>query len=81
MMVQDRIRLTPSLGFLFLSLDDEIEVIKNRLMIETFKDLIRFLSKNKKWWLLPILLFLLSLASLIVYSQGTVVAPFVYTLF
>ncbi|NOT78992.1 MAG: hypothetical protein HOP07_08310 [Bacteriovoracaceae bacterium] len=50
-------------------------------MIETFKDLIRFLSKNKKWWLLPILLFLLSLASLIVYSQGTVVAPFVYTLF
>jgi hypothetical protein len=50
-------------------------------MIEVIKDFSRFLNQNKKWWLVPIFLFLLFLGTLIIYSQGSVVAPFVYSFF
>ena len=36
---------------------------------------------RKKYWLLPILLVLALLGALIVLTQGTAVAPFIYTLF
>jgi hypothetical protein len=39
-----------------------------------------FLMQNKKWWLLPLVLVLLTLTAL-VFLSGTSVAPFVYTLF
>lgn len=45
------------------------------------KELWNFLKVRKKWWLAPILLFLLLLGLLIISTQGTVVAPFIYTLF
>jgi len=40
-----------------------------------------YLKANKKWWLFPIVIFLLLLGALIVLSQGSAVAPFIYTLF
>ena len=40
-----------------------------------------FLKINKKWWLFPIVIFLLLLGALIVLTQGSAVAPFIYTLF
>ena len=40
-----------------------------------------FLRERKKFWLLPIILALLLMGGLIVLTQGTAVAPFVYTLF
>ena len=40
-----------------------------------------FLRERKKFWLLPIVLVLLLMGGLIVLSQGSAVAPFVYTLF
>ncbi len=40
-----------------------------------------FLKVRKKWWLTPIVLFSLLLGLLIVLTQGSAVAPFVYTLF
>jgi len=40
-----------------------------------------FLRVRKKWWLLPIVLFLLALGALIVFAEGSAVAPFIYTLF
>ncbi len=39
-----------------------------------------FLSQNKKWWLLPILMVMLLLGALIMLS-GSTMAPFIYTLF
>jgi hypothetical protein len=39
-----------------------------------------FLSQNKKWWLLPILIVMLILGGLILLSM-TAAAPFIYTLF
>ena len=41
----------------------------------------KFLRIRKKFWLLPILVMLVLFGGLIVLSQGSVVAPFIYTLF
>jgi hypothetical protein len=40
-----------------------------------------FLKVRKKWWLAPIIIMLLLLGMLIFISQGSAVAPFIYTLF
>jgi hypothetical protein len=45
------------------------------------KELWNFMRARKKFWLLPILLMMALFGALIVMSQGSVVAPFVYTLF
>jgi len=44
------------------------------------RELIGFLSQNKKWWLAPIIVVML-LLGLLVFLGGTGVAPFIYTLF
>jgi len=40
-----------------------------------------FLKYNKKWWLLPIVGFMILLGALIIFTEGSAVAPFIYTLF
>jgi len=50
-------------------------------MLELLKDLWSFMRARKKFWLAPIILILLLLGMLIVLSQGSAVAPFIYTLF
>ena len=50
-------------------------------MLDLLKDLWDFLKIRKKFWLAPIILILLLLGGLIVLSQGSAVAPFIYTLF
>ena len=45
------------------------------------KELLDFLLTRKKYWLLPIIIVLLLFGGLIIYSQGTAVAPFIYTIF
>ncbi len=40
-----------------------------------------FLKIRKKWWLTPIVVMLVLLGALIFFSQGSALAPFVYTLF
>jgi hypothetical protein len=40
-----------------------------------------FLRERKKFWLLPMVLFLFLLGALIVLTEGSAVAPFIYTLF
>jgi hypothetical protein len=45
------------------------------------KELFKFMKERKKFWLLPIFLILALFGALIVLSQGSAVAPFVYTLF
>ncbi|MBX9635106.1 MAG: hypothetical protein K2X44_09010 [Magnetospirillum sp.] len=44
-------------------------------------ELISFLRARKKYWLLPILVMMVVFGGLIVLSQGSAVAPFIYTLF
>jgi hypothetical protein len=50
-------------------------------MFEFFKEFWDFLKVRKKYWLLPILIVLVLFGSLIALSQGTAVAPFIYTIF
>ncbi|MBT8386738.1 MAG: hypothetical protein KJO12_04950 [Ignavibacteria bacterium] len=40
-----------------------------------------FLKVRKKWWLAPILLFLILLGGLIIFTQGSALAPFIYAIF
>ena len=50
-------------------------------MIDFLREFWDFLKVRKKYWLFPILIVLFLFGSLIVLSQGTVVAPFIYTIF
>ena len=50
-------------------------------MSEFALELWDFLRERKKFWLLPIIIFMVLLGSLIVLTEGSAVAPFVYTLF
>jgi hypothetical protein len=45
------------------------------------KELWTFLRINKKLWLLPIILVMVLMGGLLVLAQGSVMAPFIYTLF
>lgn len=49
--------------------------------MDILKDLLLFLRERKKFWLAPVIIVLLLLGVLIVFSSGSAVAPFVYTLF
>ena len=49
--------------------------------MEFIKELWNFLIERKKLWLAPIIIVLLIFGGLIILSQGSVVAPFIYTLF
>ena len=40
-----------------------------------------FLKVRKKWWLLPIVIFLVLLGGLIILTQGSALAPFIYAIF
>ena len=50
-------------------------------MLELLKDLWAFMRERKKLWLGPIILMLLLLGALIVLTQGSAIAPFIYTIF
>ena len=50
-------------------------------MLELLRDLWGFMRERKKFWLAPIITILLLLGSLIVLTQGSAIAPFIYTLF
>lgn len=45
------------------------------------KEFFAFLKERKKWWLAPIVLFLLLLGALLVFAKGSALAPFIYSLF
>lgn len=49
--------------------------------MDFIREFTRFLLVRKKYWLAPILLAMLLVAFLIVFSKGSAVAPFIYTVF
>ena len=49
--------------------------------MEFIKDLLGFLAERKKWWLLPVILALLTIGALIAFTGGSSVAPFIYAVF
>jgi hypothetical protein len=49
--------------------------------LSIFGELWQFLKVRKKWWLFPIILFLILLGGLIILTQGSALAPFIYAIF
>jgi len=49
--------------------------------VDFIVELWAFMRARKKFWLLPIILMMLLLGGLIVLTQGSVIAPFIYTIF
>ncbi len=45
------------------------------------KEFLEFLSIRKKYWLFPILIILVIFGGLIILTQGSAIAPFIYTIF
>jgi hypothetical protein len=44
-------------------------------------ELFRYLGKRKKYWLVPVILLMLTIGGLLLLAQGSVIGPFIYTLF
>jgi len=51
----------------------------NRFAI--IKEFLEFLRERKKWWIAPIVIFLMLLGGLLVFAKGSALAPFIYSLF
>jgi len=49
--------------------------------MELLKELIKFFKVRKKYWLLPMVIIFLIFGFLFILTQGTVIAPFIYTIF
>ena len=49
--------------------------------LSIISELWEFLKVRKKWWLMPIILFLVLLGGLIIITQGSALAPFIYAIF
>jgi len=49
--------------------------------MDIFMEFLAFLRERKKLWLLPIIIVMLVLGGLLFLAQGSVVAPFIYTMF
>ncbi|NIM19388.1 MAG: hypothetical protein GTO51_03305 [Candidatus Latescibacteria bacterium] len=49
--------------------------------LSIFGELWAFMRVRKKWWLGPIFFFLLILSLLIIFTEGSALAPFIYALF
>jgi hypothetical protein len=47
----------------------------------TIKELWTFLCERKRWWIMPIIIFLLVLGVVLVFAEGSALAPFIYSLF
>jgi hypothetical protein len=59
-----------------------ISAIKEKVSrLSIIKEFFYFLKARKVWWLAPIIIFLLVLGILIIFVEGSALAPFIYTLF
>ncbi len=53
-------------------------LIKQGSMWQLCKEFLLFLKQEKRWWLVPLVVILLILGALIIFSSGSVLAPFMY---
>ncbi len=50
-------------------------------LLELLKDVWDFLATRKKYWLAPLIITIILMGALIIFTQGSVVAPFIYSIF
>ncbi len=51
------------------------------VFLDLIKDIWDFLRVRKKYWLAPLIITIVLMGALIIFTQGSVVAPFIYTIF
>ncbi len=51
------------------------------MKLSIVKEIFEFLMKKKKFWIIPIIVILLLLGLIIILTEGSAIAPFIYTLF
>ena len=51
------------------------------MKLSILKEFWGFMKERKKWWLMPIIIMLVLLGLVIVLTEGSAIAPFIYTLF
>jgi len=49
--------------------------------MEFLKEIVSFILKRKKFWLVPIIFVSLTLGGIVILTQGSAIAPFIYTVF
>jgi hypothetical protein len=49
--------------------------------LAVIREIWSFLRVRKKWWIAPIIAFLLMAGALIIFTEGSAIAPFIYTIF
>ena len=52
-----------------------------KALFELLGDIIDFLKTRKKYWLAPLIITIILMGALIVFTQGSVFAPFIYSIF
>ncbi len=52
-----------------------------KVFFELVLDIWEFLRIRKKYWLAPLIFTILFMGALIIFTQGSVIAPFIYTIF
>ncbi len=62
-------------------IDGLFRINRGKKMLGVIAELWRFMRVRKKFWLLPIIIVMLIFGALIVLTQGSAVAPFIYTVF
>ena len=62
-----------------LTMDTQKQI--NLANMSIIKELIQFLIVRKKFWLLPIIALSVILGGLVIFTQGTAISPFIYTIF
>ena len=50
-------------------------------LLDLAKDIWDFMKVRKKYWLAPLIITIILMGALIVFTQGSVIAPFIYTIF
>jgi hypothetical protein len=58
-----------------------IAALKLMSRFSIIKEFLEFLRERKKWWIAPIVIFLLVLGGLLIFAKGSALAPFIYSLF
>jgi len=62
-------------------MNKEVFEMANSGVVSLLGELWAFLRVRKKWWLAPIIIVLVLFGTLIVFTQGSALAPFIYTIF
>ena len=50
-------------------------------LLDLLRDIYDFMKVRKKYWLAPLIITLVLIGGIVVFSQGSVVAPFIYSIF